>query len=60
MMDCSYLKRHSEAIYWFKSLALTKAGDGMLLSDFFDCNVALSFRKDASGIRLTPSLTVLP
>ena len=32
--------------------ALAKAGDGMLPSDFFRRNVALSFQQDAIGIRL--------
>jgi hypothetical protein len=32
--------------------ARAKAGDGMLPSDFFRRNVALSFQEDAIGIRL--------
>ena len=43
-MDYTYRERHGEAIYRFK--------DGMLPSDFFHRNVALSFQEDAIGIRL--------
>ena len=43
-MDYTYRERHGEALYRFK--------DGMLPSDFFRRNVALSFQEDAIGIRL--------
>ncbi len=43
-MDYTYIERHEEATYRFKS--------NMLPSDFFHSNVYLSFQEDEVGIRL--------
>jgi hypothetical protein len=51
-MDYTYRRAPRRGDLPVQGPALAKAGDGMLPSDFFRRNVALSLQKDAIGIRL--------